>query len=255
MTAAIVKQETQLTVGEAARIGTDIAGVCREIVKRTAERIGARDHVKVEGWQAIASAAGCGISIVSVEEEMDGFKAVCEVRRLSDGALVGRGEGYVGEDEPVWAGGGSNPRDNGKPYPRRPTYARRAMAQTRAISRACRSAFAFIVVLIDEKLSTTPAEEMPPDSGEQRPPSPKASPPVADFTPNGQTEAPFRTGVRVPFGKEKGKDLAEIDARSLSGLADYLRKQVDDPAKSSYRAKNQALVDSCVTEAMRREGK
>jgi hypothetical protein len=35
------------------------------------------------------------------------------------------------------------------------------MCQTRAISRACRSAFAHIVVLIDKSLSTTPAEEVP----------------------------------------------------------------------------------------------
>ena len=33
------------------------------------------------------------------------------------------------------------------------------MAQTRAISRVCRSAFAHCVVLIDAELSTTPAEE------------------------------------------------------------------------------------------------
>jgi hypothetical protein len=35
------------------------------------------------------------------------------------------------------------------------------MVQTRAISRACRSAFAHVVVLIDGNLSTTPAEEVP----------------------------------------------------------------------------------------------
>jgi hypothetical protein len=35
------------------------------------------------------------------------------------------------------------------------------MAQTRAISRACRSAFAHVVVMMDAGLSTTPAEEVP----------------------------------------------------------------------------------------------
>jgi hypothetical protein len=35
------------------------------------------------------------------------------------------------------------------------------MAQTRAISRACRSAFAFIVTYMDAGLETTPAEEVP----------------------------------------------------------------------------------------------
>jgi hypothetical protein len=35
------------------------------------------------------------------------------------------------------------------------------MAQTRAISRACRSAFAFVVTYMDAGLETTPAEEVP----------------------------------------------------------------------------------------------
>jgi hypothetical protein len=35
------------------------------------------------------------------------------------------------------------------------------MAQTRAISRACRSAFAHVVVMMNAGLSTTPAEEVP----------------------------------------------------------------------------------------------
>jgi hypothetical protein len=43
------------------------------------------------------------------------------------------------------------------------------MAQTRAISRVCRSAFAHVVVLIDSDLSTTPAEEVPFDGFEEKP--------------------------------------------------------------------------------------
>jgi hypothetical protein len=42
------------------------------------------------------------------------------------------------------------------------------MAQTRAISRVCRSAFAFVVVLIDSDLSTTPAEEIAEDVTETK---------------------------------------------------------------------------------------
>ena len=45
-------------------------------------------------------------------------------------------------------------------WQKRPVYARRAMAQTRASSRVCRSAFSHCVVLIDRNLGTTPAEEM-----------------------------------------------------------------------------------------------
>jgi hypothetical protein len=48
------------------------------------------------------------------------------------------------------------------------------MAQTRAISRACRSAFAFVVTMMDAGLETTPAEEVPQDgfSDAPRPASP-----------------------------------------------------------------------------------
>ena len=125
---------------------TDVAGVCGEIVKRTAQSIQGRKYVRVEGWQSIAAAYGCVASSTHVEGVLGGIRATGELRRVSDGVLIATAEGFVGEDEKTWAN--------------RPEYAKRAMAQTRAISRVCRSAFAFVVVLIDSKLSTTPAEEM-----------------------------------------------------------------------------------------------
>src|SRR3546814_13737348 len=48
------------------------------------------------------------------------------------------------------------------------------MAQTRAISRACRSAFAHVVVMIDADLATTPAEEVPDGGFIDVTPEPKA---------------------------------------------------------------------------------
>jgi hypothetical protein len=85
--------------------------------------------------------------ISMVEEMQNGdIRAVCDLIRLSDGETVASSEGFVGTDEPMWQN--------------RPRYARRGMAQTRATSRACRSALAWIVPLLDADLSTTPAEEM-----------------------------------------------------------------------------------------------
>ena len=133
------------------RQSTDAAGLCGAIVKQTAKKIQGRGYVTVEGWQAIAIAHGCTASAMSVErvpdEGMSGFKCIAAVRRMDDGREIARAEGFLGDDEKVWAG--------------RPVYARRAMVQTRAISRACRSAFAHVVVMIDAGLSTTPAEEVP----------------------------------------------------------------------------------------------
>jgi hypothetical protein len=144
------------------RASTDAAGLCRDVVLKTAMEIQGRKYVKVEGWQAIAIAHGCAASAKDVEAVDGGVRATGEVRRMADGAVIATAEGFIGEDEPVWFGGTTTDRwGKTKTTPKRPDYAIRAMAQTRAISRACRSAFAHVVVLMDAELSTTPAEEVP----------------------------------------------------------------------------------------------
>lgn len=158
---------------ETYRMSTDAANICGAIVKATAKNIQGRNHVMVEGWQAIAIAHGCAASSGEVEwvdspsvQEPGGYKAVGEVRRMDNGALIAKAEGFVGTDEATWFGGEAEVWDKQarrkvkKVLPKRPAFAIKAMAQTRAISRACRSAFAHVVVMIDRNLSTTPAEEM-----------------------------------------------------------------------------------------------
>jgi hypothetical protein len=139
------------------RTSTNAASLCRDIVKQTASTIQGKKYVAATGWQAIAVAHGCSASAVHVEKVEGGFRATGQVRRMDTGAVIAEAEGFVGEDEPVWFGGKDA---RGKVYPKRPDFAIRAMAQTRAISRACRSAFAHVVVMIDKDLGTTPAEEM-----------------------------------------------------------------------------------------------
>jgi hypothetical protein len=146
---------------ETYRMSTNAADICRAIVTATAKMIEKRRYVCVEGWQAIAVAHGCAASARNVERVEGGFRAVGEVRRMSDGVVIAEAEGFVGEDEPVWFGGEGMSYGKPKTYRKRPDYAIRAMTQTRAISRACRSAFAHVVVMIDSNLSTTPAEEIP----------------------------------------------------------------------------------------------
>lgn len=128
------------------RAATNAAGLCRDLVVKTAMKIQGRRYVQVEGWQAIANAFGCVASARDVERVEDGYRATGQVIRMSDGKVIAEAEGFVGDDEKTWTG--------------RPVFARRAMAQTRAMSRACRSAFAFVVTLMDAGLETTPAEEM-----------------------------------------------------------------------------------------------
>ena len=151
------------------RQATDVAGVCKDIVHQTAQSIGGRKYVRVEGWQAIATAHGCVASARDVEKIEGGWRAIGEVRRMDTGSVIATAEGFLGTDEPVWA--------------KRPEYAKRAMAQTRAISRACRSAFAHVVVLIGGGLETTPAEEVPAEGFNDSPrpaPTPRQVPRIAE---------------------------------------------------------------------------
>jgi len=120
------------------------------IVAATAQAIQGRRYLRVEGWQAIALAHDCVASAGDVEVVPGGIRAIGKVISVGTGQVLASAEGFVGDDEKMWRG--------------RPMFARRAMAQTRAISRACRSAFAHVVVLINAEHSTnyatTPAEEM-----------------------------------------------------------------------------------------------
>jgi hypothetical protein len=161
------EQPLAISPGAQMRQATDVAGVCREIVSKTAIAIQGRKYVRVEGWQSIATAYGCVAGSRDVEKTEDGYRAIGELRKIQDGTLIATAEGFVGRDEITWFGGEKELWDKverktiKRVLPPRPLYAIKAMAQTRAISRVCRSAFAHVIVLIDEKLSTTPAEEVP----------------------------------------------------------------------------------------------
>jgi hypothetical protein len=153
----IVKIEQPSADVRAYRASTEAADICKEIVVACSSTIQGRRFVSVEGWSAIAVAHGCTLSARDVEKVEGGVRAVGEVRRMSDGQLIATGEGFVGEDETTWFGGKDK---RGKVHDKRNDYAIRAMAQTRAMSRAGRTAFAHVVVMMKAGLATTPAEEM-----------------------------------------------------------------------------------------------
>lgn len=161
------EQPLALSPSAQMRVANDVAAVCGEIVKKTAISIQGKQYIRVEGWESIACAYGCVAGSRDVERTPDGYRAVGELRRIQDGVLIATSEGFVGTDEIKWFGGEKDVWDKverqmvRKTIPKRDDYAIRAMAQTRAISRVCRSAFAHVVVLIDASLSTTPAEEIP----------------------------------------------------------------------------------------------
>ncbi len=217
------------------RQATDVASVCKEIVTRTAMELQGKKYVRVEGWMSIAAAYGCVPSIRSVEEDERGVKAVAELRK-HDGTVLATAEGYVGLDEPRWAN--------------QPMYARRGMAQTRAVSRVCRSVFAFVVTLIDTGLSTTPAEEIPHDEKPAAATVRAAAATVA--TGSRQTEKSARTRVR--YGKSKGKYLCEIDDKDLEWQHGAAQKSVaaNDP---KWATQNKEWLDSVEEEVLARGNK
>lgn len=195
MTEALARYEApQNAVTVNYRTATDVAGVCKAIVVQTAVNIQGRKYVRVEGWQAIAVAHGCIAGARDVERIQGGVRAIGEVRRGTDGVVLASAEGFVGDDEDTWG--------------KRAEYAKRAMAQTRAISRACRSAFAHVVVMMNAGLETTPAEEVPADGFADRPPAARTAPaapakPAAAPTPPPKTTPP-------PAAEDAGRQVAEV---------------------------------------------
>jgi len=208
MTTEIATIETTALVSH--RAATNAAGLCRELVVQTAMKIQGRRYVQVEGWQAIANAFGCVASARNVERVEGGFRATGQVIRVADGTVIAEAEGFVGDDEKTWAS--------------RPVFARRAMAQTRAMSRACRSAFAFVVTLMDAGLETTPAEEMAavleaaPEPVQVRPAGKR---PAAVATPETIGTEPTDKASQARLKINKAKTLEDLDAivRRIDELA------------------------------------
>lgn len=203
------------------RQATDVAGVCKDIVLKTAMSIQGRKYVRVEGWQSIATAHGCIASSRDVERVDGGFRAVGEIRKIDTGAVICTAEGFVGEDEATWFGG----EINGKKLSKRPDYAIRAMTQTRAISRACRSAFAHVVVLMDAGLATTPAEEVPEGGFTEAPPTtsqPKAEPKRVEQVTEDKADrsipaAAWRSVIVPKFVKKyAGMTLGEMEPKDIA---------------------------------------
>lgn len=196
------------TPGELMRVATDVAGLCKQIALKTAVDIQGKKYVRVEGWQAIANAHGCLAAASNVEKVDGGIRAIGEIRRADNGVIICTAEGFVGDDEKTWAG--------------RDEYARRAMAQTRAISRVCRSAFAHVVVMMDAGLSTTPAEEVPQGGFHDAAPAGGSSPSVPR---DAEVNAKLPDGVKwqdvvVHFGKNKGTRLGDLEDKVISWYAD-----------------------------------
>lgn len=245
---SIVKVEhapQEMAATEYHRKATDVAGLVRAIVVGKAVQIGPRKYVPVDAYQAIANAMGCVASARDVRRVEGGYTAIGEVKRLSDGKVLAEGEGFVGDDEPKWKNG--------------PEYARRSMVQTRAIGRACRAAFAFVVPMIDLGLSSTPAEEMDGiNLGSETPPAPTgtaglksklagppASPPkAAPAAASNAQPAKHDRSTSFAFGRDKGTPVCNLSEASLRWYADCFSRDLADASKANFHAKTRSQLDT-----------
>lgn len=106
-----------------------------------------REHVLVEGWTLLAGMMGHSVGTTNTRPiEVDGHSGFIAHAEVYDqhGNVVGSADGICTRNERSWA--------------KRDDYALSGMAQTRAISRAARQRFGFIVRLAGYE--ATPAEEM-----------------------------------------------------------------------------------------------
>ncbi len=209
------------------RRATDVAGICREIVLKTACEIQGRKFVRVEGWESIATAHGCFAGAEDADRVYDtqgnhiGYKAK-GVLRNSRGEVIATGEGYVGFDE--------KDRKGNPTWKNRAEYAGKAMAQTRAISRTCRGVFAHVVVLIDAGLSTTPAEEVPDGGFDDNARASRAKPANVSRIPTNEIERIANEFMQL---REAGQKWSE----DLSGMPPKLHARTEILALQQYESR------------------
>jgi hypothetical protein len=176
---------------------------------------GKAEHWPVEVWQTFAMFAGVHAREVDIRRYDNGtWEAKVEIVRNRDKTIVADGSAICGIDEPTWA--------------KKPEYARRSMAITRATGKAYRSAFSFISVLAG--YSPTPAEEMPgyvPPMNEDG--SKKKTAPQKVYVDN---EVPAKSGTGLP----KTTPFNLEDPQHLEALSDILEKAKPEIPKDKYNA-------------------
>jgi hypothetical protein len=191
-------------------MGKTVANTLAQVIRdgHLAITISGRQYVRCEGWTTLMAMLGITAHEVEVTEDpKGGFVATVELRRVRDGAVVGRASALVGADEKTWG--------------QRPRYARRSMAITRAVAKAGRLSFSWIMVLAD--MEPTPAEEIESE--------PAPAPPVAAATP---TLPPDLTRLNALIAERKIGDDKQALWRAhfrVAALTDLTQQQVDSICK------------------------
>ncbi len=158
-------------LGEAALVGRAVDRLVRQRPDLV-HVIGGRRHPRFELLQIVAAMFRCTARVTETRRisAPDGWEAVAEVVHVPTGTIVARGEGMCTVDEPLWRArmryeirGGQRIAAGEEPVS---DHQRRAMAQTRACSRALRLALGWVLGLAGYE--PTAAEELPAAETEAR---------------------------------------------------------------------------------------
>lgn len=204
-------------------MGREVANVLADVIEQQHlyADIQGKKYVTVEGWTTLLAMLGVSPLVTSCEEtEAGDYIAWAELRDRND-HVIGRGLGICGSDEDRWSG--------------QPRFARASMASTRAISKAARSRFSFIVTM--SGFQPTPAEEM--DHVAEMRSAKKAA--------NGVTVA-----GTVMFGKNKGTHVSKLTDAQLAWYIDRAERNAADES-NQYRERESAWLDVLLAERDRRE--
>lgn len=126
---------------------TRIANVLSDIVERKQlyATVQGKKHVLVEGWTTMGAMLGIAAVERCTTELPDGsYEAVVDLKRMTDGMIVGSGSALCSVEEKRWSKAEKN--------------ARRSMAITRATSKAFRLGYSWIMVM--SGFESCPAEEL-----------------------------------------------------------------------------------------------
>jgi hypothetical protein len=197
--------------------------------RKLVARIQGKEYLTAEAWQVVGGMVGVLPVVVWTKpnETGDGYVARVEARTLS-GQVVGAAEAECSRAEKVW-------KDR---YP----STLRAMAQTRAVSRALRAPLGQIVALAGYDAAA--AEEMPPIAdGASAAPEPSRSA-AAPVEPTREQWAEIETLIRTLQGADPETDWKMRSGELAGARARMLTKTGAEMLIEKLQAELLALVES-----------